>query len=144
MEREEFLSKLGIGVAAICAGGCFAACSKSDTGSPTPNPNPNPGGVSFNINLDSEIKNIGDSKTASGVIVVRLNGGNEVSSFTAVQLACTHAGTSINYSANQTRFICPNHGSQFSTSGAVLTGPASSNLKQYNIVIAGSILTVTS
>lgn len=147
MEREEFLSKLGIGLAAICAGGCLAACSKSDTGSPATNAPTPPTGVNFTIDLGSEIKNIGESKISSGVIVVRLNTANTVDSFTAVQVACTHEGTAINYVANQTKFVCPNHGSAFSTTGAVLNGPSTggtiNSLKKFNIVISGNTLTVT-
>jgi Rieske Fe-S protein len=75
--------------------------------------------------------------------VVRLAEGNEPSSFTAVQSACTHENGIIAYSANQGRFICPNHGSQFSTTGAVQNGPATSSLKKYAVSISGTTLTIT-
>jgi len=149
MERKDFLSKMGIGIAAVCAGCSLYSCGSDPKDEPTPgtgggtvNPPPSNGTNIFNLNLDSDIKNIGDFKVASGVILVRLAAGATAFAFTAVQVACTHQGTSINYNAAQGKFICPNHGSQFSTDGAVLLGPAASALKVYNVVVSGSTLTV--
>jgi Rieske Fe-S protein len=144
MDRKEFLTTFGFGLAAICAGGCLASCSKSSTDTPgggtgtTP-----PTGVNFTVDLNNEIKNVGESVIRNGVIVVRLATGSAASSFAAVQVACTHEGTAIAFNNTQTRFICPNHGSQFTTEGAVLNGPASRNLKKYNIAVASNTMTVT-
>lgn len=147
MKRTEFLSTLSIGLAAACAG-CLAACGKggeagpSGNGGTIPPPVP-PSGINFNINLDTEIRSVGESKTNSGVIVVRIAAGNAVSSFTAVQVACTHEGFTIGYNSTQGNFVCPNHGSVFSPMGVVINGPATANLKKYNIAVADNILTVT-
>ncbi|MEJ7779910.1 MAG: Rieske 2Fe-2S domain-containing protein [Daejeonella sp.] len=145
MERSQFLSTLGIGLAAACTG-CLASCGKGDEptpGGPGITPPPPPAAINFNMDLNTDIKSVGESKTTNGVIVVRIATGNAVASFTAVQVACTHQGTSIEFKNAQGNFVCPNHGSIFSTSGAVITGPASTNLKKYNIAIAGTVLTVT-
>ncbi|WP_345949570.1 MULTISPECIES: Rieske 2Fe-2S domain-containing protein [unclassified Mucilaginibacter] len=150
MERKEFLAKFGITMAAVCAGCSLYSCGSDPKDEPAPGGNPGttppPTGGStglFTANLDTEIKNVGDFKVASGVILVRLAAGAAPASFTAVQVACTHQGTSINYNTAQGRFICPNHGSQFSTSGTVLLGPAAQALKAYTVSISGSTLTVT-
>lgn len=146
MERKEFISKLGISLAAICAGCSIASCGSNPKAE---DPTPTPGGTGGNnnalvsANLDSELKNVGEFKISNGVILVRLATGNTANAFTAVQIACTHQGTSINYNSSQGKFICPNHGSQFSTTGAVLLGPATTALKSYNVSIAGSSLNVT-
>ncbi len=146
MKRDEFLSTLGISLTAVCTG-CLASCgSKSDD--PTPSGGGGggvipPASVNFSIDLDAELLNIGDSKISSGVILVRIAAGNIGSSFTAVQVACTHEGTSIAYAKNQGQFVCPNHGSTFSNSGAVVIGPAVSNLKKYTVALSGTTLTVT-
>ena len=145
MERSEFLSTLGIGLAAACTG-CLASCGKGDEptpGGPTPTPGPPPASTNFNMDLNTDIKSVGESKTTNGVIVVRLAAGNAVASFTAVQVACTHQGTSIEFKNAQGNFVCPNHFSEFSTSGVVTKGPATSNLKKYSIAITGNTLTVT-
>ncbi|MDB5060494.1 MAG: hypothetical protein JWP67_337 [Mucilaginibacter sp.] len=147
MERQDFLAKLGISMAAICTGCSLVGCgSKSNDPSPgtTSNNPPAPGtGTVFSINLTTDLQAIGSFKVASGVILVRLAADNIPGSFTAVQVACTHQGTSINYNASQDKFICPNHGSQFSTSGAVLLGPAAVSLKKYAVNVNGDTLTVT-
>ncbi len=147
MERSEFLSKLGIGMAVVCAGCAISSCgSKGSDPAPSNNNggNNNGGNTSgTSANLASEITNIGDSKVIGDAIVVRLAAGNVPASFTAVQVACTHQGTSIAYNLAQGIFICPNHGSEFSTSGAVVMGPATSNLKVYTVAINSGILTVS-
>jgi len=146
MERDEFLSKLGIGALAVCMGTCMAACSKSDNAAPN-NPgggtvNPPAGGTTITADLSSSLTAIGDSKVSNGVIIVRIAAGNVASSFTAVQVACTHEGTSINYNNSQSLFICPLHGSIFSKTGAVVQGPATTALKQYTVTVASNTLTV--
>jgi len=139
MERRKFISEVGLSVAGICAV-CLGACSKSNA----PGGGGGPANVNFTVDLNSSLINIGDSVIQSGVIVVRLAAGNTASSFTAVQVNCTHEGTAINFNTGQGVFICPNHGSRFSTSGSVLLGPATSNLHRYNISVVGTSLNVTS
>jgi cytochrome b6-f complex iron-sulfur subunit len=145
MERDEFLSKLGIGLLAVCAGCGIASCgSKGDSPTPAPpssGPAPGSGNV-FSADLNTELTAVGSAKTASGVILVRIATGNATTSFTAVQVACTHEGTPIGYSNGQGIFICPLHGSQFSKTGAVLLGPAAASLRQYTVSITGTTLTV--
>ncbi|RVU02702.1 hypothetical protein EOD41_01820 [Mucilaginibacter limnophilus] len=146
MERSEFLAKFGVGLAAVCTGCSLVSCG-SKSSDPKPNDPGNGGdddGELFSINLNSELTSIGQSKISNGVILVRIAAGNNESAFTAVQVACTHEGTQIGYNAAQGKFICPNHGSQFSASGDVLLGPATRALKEYAIDIDGNTLTVSS
>jgi cytochrome b6-f complex iron-sulfur subunit len=146
MERHEFLAKLGISMAAVCAGcsliGCGSKGSDPAPGGGTPPPAQGSGNV-FSVDLNSELQSVGSSKISNGIILVRLAAGAVASAFTAVQVACTHEGTSINYNTNQGIFICPNHGSEFNTSGGVVLGPATSSLKKYTVTVAGSTLTVS-
>lgn len=151
MERQEFLAKLGISMAAVCAGCSLVGCGSKGS-DPTPGGTTGTGIVTppkagngnlFTVNLPSELQAVGSSKIAGGVILVRLAAANEAASFTAVQVACTHEGTSINYNTNQGIFICPNHGSEFNTAGAVLLGPAARSLQKYNVTIVGDTLTVS-
>lgn len=145
MKRTEFLSTLGIGLAAACTG-CLASCGKGGEAQPGGGviaPPVPPSGVNFNLDLNTDIKSVGESKINSGVIVVRIAAGSVPASFTAVQVACSHEGTSIGYNGTQGNFVCPNHGSVFNNSGVVTTGPATINLKKYTIAITGTVLTVT-
>jgi cytochrome b6-f complex iron-sulfur subunit len=149
MEREEFLSKLGIGALAACMGCSLLACGSKQS-SPGPNVDTNaPGppaagsGTVFSADLSNSLSNIGDSTTNNGVILVRIASGNMATSFTAVQVKCTHEGAAINYNSNQAIFICPLHGSEFSQNGSVILGPAASSLKKYTVTVNGNVLTVT-
>ena len=149
MERGEFISKFGLGLVAVCAGCGLASCgSKGNDASPVvvggaPTPPTTGSGNLFTLDLGSQLTNAGDSIVQNGVIVVRLDVGNSVSSFTAVQVACTHQGTAIAYNESQHRFICPAHGSEFSNSGQVLVGPAVLPLHEYTVTINNSTLTVS-
>lgn len=135
MERKEFLNTMGLAVLAVCAG-----CSKSSS---------NPGGgnnsgVNFTIDLSTQLLNVGDSVSKSGVIVVRLSNGSNPDNFTALSQACTHQSTPVNFSSSAGLFVCPLHGSEFNTNGGVVMGPASSPLQKFNISISGNTMTVSS
>ncbi len=147
MERGEFISKLGIGMVAVCAGCGIASCSSgSKNSNPAPaQPTPPPAGTGnlFTADLNTELLNIGDSKIMNQVILVRLAASNVSASFTAVQVACTHQGTSIAYNAGQGIFICPLHGSEFSKTGQVVQGPAAAPLQRYTVTINNNVLTVS-
>src|ERR1700754_1228931 len=103
MERSEFLSKLGIGLAVVCTGCSLASCG-SKSGDATPiqsggTPPPTGSGNLFTADLSTDLMNVGASKVADGVILVRIGSGNTPADFTAVQVACTHEGTPINYNS---------------------------------------------
>src|SRR3978361_1894600 len=105
MERQQFISKLGIGLVAVCAGCSLVSCGKGGDPSPgvgaaPPPPKTGTGNV-FTIDTNSELVNIGDSKMEDGIIWVRIAAGSAESSFTAVQVACTHQGTAIDYNSGQ-------------------------------------------
>ena len=143
MNRRKFIYNLGSPVFAACAV-CLAGCGKSadtpnnSSGSTTP-----AGTVNFTVDLGSQLVNIGSSLVQAGVIVVRLAAGNTSGSFTAVQVACTHQGISINYVSSANDFECPAHGSRFTTDGAVINGPAASALTKFSIRISGNTMTVS-
>jgi cytochrome b6-f complex iron-sulfur subunit len=113
---------------------------------PTNNPptnNPPANNAIFTVDLDSSIKNVGDSTVSNGIILARIATGNAAGSFVAVQVTCTHEGGTLGYNGSQGLFVCPLHGSVFSKSGSVVQGPATTSLRQYNIGITGSTLSVT-
>jgi cytochrome b6-f complex iron-sulfur subunit len=77
---------------------------------------------------------------SQGILVARTN----VGAFLAVSAACTHQGTTVNYNAANNNFVCPNHGAQFSSTGMVTLGPATTNLKSYNTSLTNSTLRIYS
>ena len=134
MDRKEFLSQVGIGVAALlvpaCVGG-LSGCKKKNT---TPN-------VDFTIDTSSgALAANGGFLVKDGAIVARTAAGG----FIAVSAACTHQGTNVNYNSTNNVFVCPNHGAIFSTSGSVIQGPATISLTKYNTTLTGTSLRVFS
>ncbi|WP_298734636.1 Rieske 2Fe-2S domain-containing protein [uncultured Chitinophaga sp.] len=142
MERREFVNNLGVVLALACAGG-LAACSKNSADAP----GPGGGGGGFSANLGSELTNIGDYKIAGGVIVIRVAAGNTPAAFAALSSTCTHEGCTVarfNSATNLVECNAPcGHGSRYTTSGAVNTGPATVALAQKTVAINGSTLTVS-
>ena len=60
----------------------------------------------------------------------------------ALSAVCTHSGCIVDYDASAQRIECGCHGSEFSTTGAVLRGPAERPLQMYAATLAGTTITV--
>lgn len=63
---------------------------------------------------------------------------NSDSEYTALWMRCTHQGTELQASGDKLQ--CPAHGSEFSRTGQVTNGPASTNLKTFPVTVNGSDL----
>jgi len=141
MDRKQFLEQVGLSSAAILVGMCMGGCSKSETGS-NPSTPPNSSGVNFTIDItaagNTALGSIGGYIYKDGVIIAKTISGT----FIAVAAACTHQGTNIQFQGNNNKFHCPNHGAEYSTTGAVLVGPATTALKQYTTQLTGNSLRV--
>lgn len=155
MERKDFIEQVGLSGAAILIFGCMQSCSKSDG----PGTNTNTGGgtgtggggnntstVDFTIDISKSpfdaLKNIGGFYVdpATNIIIVKTT----ASEIIAVSSICTHQQASITYQANNNRFYCAAHGSVFTTTGSVTTGPATTALKKYQTTLTGTILRIFS
>jgi cytochrome b6-f complex iron-sulfur subunit len=140
MDRKQFLEQIGLGSAAILVGMCMGGCSKTEGGgSTTP---PSSSSVDFTLDLtnatNSALNTNGGYIYKDGIIVAKTVAGT----FIAVAAACTHQSTNVQYQSNSNKFICPNHGAEFSTTGKVLAGPATTDLKQYTTQLTGTSLRV--
>jgi Rieske Fe-S protein len=62
--------------------------------------------------------------------------------FTAVTAICTHEQCVIT-GFQSGAFVCPCHGSQYSTSGAVRQGPATRALQTFAAQFTNNVLTIT-
>jgi cytochrome b6-f complex iron-sulfur subunit len=144
MERKDFIEQVGLSGAAILIFGCMQGCSKSDGTTTNNNGNNNNATVDFTIDISKSpydaLKNIGGFyvEPITNVIVVKTT----ASEIIAVSAICTHQQASITYQANNNRFYCAAHGSVFSTTGAVTTGPSTAALKKYQTTLTGTVLRV--
>lgn len=160
ISRAQFLKGLGLSTKTLMAVYCLgavSACSKDDEADPKPdntnagNGNANTGltgtntgnTIDFSVDLTnstySKLKTKGEFMIIGDVIVANTNGD-----FVALSKACTHQGTPVNFRSANNDFHCPNHGSEFSVSGAATKAPASTALKKYSTSLStnGNTLTV--
>lgn len=143
MERREFVSVLGITLAAACTAGLAACSGGGGGGGETPGPGNNP---RLTVNLSNELTQPGDFKISGGVIVIRTGAGNTPADFTALSSTCTHAGCTVagyNKTSGLVECNAPcGHGSRFTTGGTVNTGPATTALTKFTITVSGNTLMV--
>lgn len=137
MDRKDFLLVLGKGAAFAGLAYCIGCSSNSDS------PTAPPSNVDFTIDISQSpyqaLNNPGGSIIKNSIIITRLSDNSII----ALSSICTHQGGTVEYQSGNNRFYCPNHGSNFSTSGSVINGPASSPLKKYTTALSGTSLRVT-
>ena len=62
----------------------------------------------------------------------------------AISPACPHQGCLVNWNKTHRAFICPCHGARFGADGKVLQGPATKDLKRYDVEMRGDEIWVSS
>jgi len=98
--------------------------------------------LSVTVDAASPLAVVGGAATVSastGTYLVARTAQNACTTVTAV---CTHEGCAVNGFANA-RYVCPCHGSEFTTSGAVVQGPASSPLRQFPTTFDNNVVTIS-
>lgn len=144
MERKIFFSTLGISAGMFFLAPAMTSCSKDMDDSTTTPGGSTSGKVDFTLDLSSSayssLNSNGGSVIKDNIIIARTSSGIYV----ALSSICTHQGTTIVYESSANRFHCPNHGSNFTTDGTVLNGPASGSLKKYNTQLTGTSLRIFS
>src|SRR5437016_571353 len=124
--------------------GATRAPTTDDTTAPslsTINASVSSGTMTLNVDGRSPLSSVGSAalvQTSSGNFVVSRSA---VDTFVALTAVCTHEGCTVSGFQND-RYVCPCHGSQFTTSGAVAQGPASSPLRQFTTRLSGTALTI--
>jgi len=136
MKRTDFITALGISAGTVMFAPFLSSCKKTGALGST--------AIDFTLDLtlaaNSVLKSDGGFLVKEGVIVARTNSGTYV----ALEAGCTHQGTTILFDSANNYFRCPNHGSDFSTTGSVLLGPAVTPLQKYNTQLTGNSLRVYS
>ncbi len=154
LTRREFFTKSIQGAAIISVpvvlGTVLESCSQSNPVSSssgsnlsTINTTSNNNTITLDINSSSPL-----AKTKSAALVQYQNGSLLVdrpgdSSFNALSSICTHQGCTITgFDSSSQQFICPCHGSKFSTTGQVIQGPAGAPLPKYQTQFANNQLVI--
>jgi cytochrome b6-f complex iron-sulfur subunit len=127
-----------------CGGGGSPTSPGGGSADPLPTVNGTVAGNSIVVTIDAS----SPLSAAGSVALVRSGIGNVLvartsqDAFSALASICTHQDCAITGHSGQT-FVCPCHGSQFDSSGRVLSGPAPTALRQYSAQFAGGLLTIT-
>ena len=98
--------------------------------------------VTVAIGASSPLASVGSMaivQTSLGNFLLTRTGANTVSVLTAT---CTHEGCTIT-GFSGSNFVCPCHGSTFTSSGSVVTGPANRSLQQFNAQLTDGSVTFT-
>lgn len=144
MTRKEFFARVGFGAATVlmpaCLAGLATSCSSDDSSSTGGSSAPTPTATSnFTVDISTgPLSTNGGFIVTKGIIIARTTTGT----FLAVSSSCTHEGVTLGYDKSGNQFVCPRHNSQFTSTGTVISGPAPSNLKQYQTTLSGTTLTV--
>ena len=145
--RREFCAYACRG-ASLLAAGVFTACGGSPTSPSDATPLSTVSGsvsgrtVSVTIDPAGALASVGSAAILQTSIGTFLVAHTAQDSFNVLSAACTHqACTVTGYSGSQ--FVCPCHGSRFTTSGTVANGPATRPLSSFASQFAGGVLTFT-
>jgi cytochrome b6-f complex iron-sulfur subunit len=135
-------SLVAVGTVAGCGGGPASPSAVSTTPAPTVPATLNGRVVSIALDAAPALSAVG-----SGAIVQTSLGSFLVAHtaqgvYTALGSTCTHEACTVSGFADG-RYVCPCHGSQYATSGSVVTGPATRALPQFPTQVNGSVLTFT-
>ena len=100
------------------------------------------GTVTVTIDASSPLATVGGAalvQSASGSFLVSQTAQG---TFVALTAICTHEQCTVT-GFQSSRYVCPCHGSQYSTSGSVVQGPATRALQQFATRFAANVLTIT-
>lgn len=146
--RREFCLRTCQAVSLLTLGTMAPACGGSTT-SPSSAPalpavTGTLAGRTLTITVDaaSPLAAVGGAATVTVSTGTYLVAHTAQGTFTTVTAVCTHEGCAVSGFANS-RYVCPCHGSEFTTAGAVVQGPASSSLRQFPTTFQGSIVTIS-
>ena len=137
ISRRRFLEGVAVaGAGALVLGGCAQGGPIEGTVTPTNNM------ATLTFAMYPKLATVG-----SGVVVDI--GGDPIAvirtgdtSATALSAVCTHAGCTVELQSGSPPIFCPCHGSEFSSSGVVVRGPARSSLRVYQASVGADGVTV--
>jgi Rieske Fe-S protein len=148
--RRAFCARACQAASLLALGGVLEGCGGSPTSPSGSNAPPltvvagtaGSGVVTVSIGSGSPLAATGGAalvQSGSGSFLVARTGQD---TFVALTATCTHEACTVSGFESQT-YVCPCHGSRYSTSGAVVNGPATRALREYATQFANNVLTIT-
>jgi Rieske Fe-S protein len=98
--------------------------------------------LTITVDAASPLAAVGGAATVTVSSGTYLVARTAQSTFTTVTAVCTHEGCAVSGFANSL-YVCPCHGSEFHTTGAVVQGPASSPLRQFPTTFQNNVVTIS-
>ncbi|HEX2969723.1 MAG TPA: Rieske (2Fe-2S) protein [Bacteroidales bacterium] len=141
MNRRDSLHRLVLGGTVLFLSPSILQSCTKDNSDPGRTPGPGPGsGIEIDLSLpeNAALNNTGGSKIVQAILVANTGNG-----YIALSSICTHQGCTVAYNGTAGKIRCPCHGSEYSTTGSVLNGPATAPLDRYTVTKSGNILTIT-
>lgn len=100
------------------------------------------GSLSVTVDAASPLAAVGSAALVQSAAGYFLLAHTAQDTFAALTANCTHQACLVSGYGSGT-FVCPCHGSQFTTDGRVVAGPAPTALRQYATSFSGGVVTVT-
>lgn len=149
ISRRAFCAQACQAASCLGLGALAAACGGGAGSSPSNVPqltlvNGSASGTAVQVQIDSSspLATVGGAamvRASSGAFLVARTGQE---SFSALTTICTHETCTITGFDNS-NFVCPCHGSRFSTTGRVVNGPANAPLRSFTTSFANNVLTIS-
>lgn len=146
--RREFCARTCQAVSLLALGAAIPGCGGSSSTSPDAPALPSVSGTLSGRTLTITVAAGSPLAAVGGAAIVSVSTGTYLVARTAdaacvsVTAGCTHQACTVDGFANG-RYVCPCHGSEFSTSGAVLVGPAPAPLRQFPTTFANNVVTIS-
>ena len=146
--RRQFVKMATSGLGTVAVGTfamqIIASCTSSNPTGPSDN-NDTALTVDISLAANQALSAIGGTIALasndlddSGLLLIR----ESQSTVRAFSRECTHNQCTIGAFANG-KSVCPCHGSEYDLTGSVTKGPAPSNLKEFDVVLTDSIITIS-
>lgn len=152
--RRQFCAHACQAASLVAVGALLPACGGGDDdGNPTSPTGPVEGNALAVLNGSVSGRTVtvtasGALATAGGAALIQSSLGsflafrNSQTSVSVLTATCTHEGCTVDHFNGQL-YVCPCHGSKYTTGGAVANGPANRALTTFPATLSGDTLTFT-